>query len=115
MSGPGYCHPANRSLAPPPFQELLQLKAQVPGRIVVFAYPWRGYSNGVKYRMASHMVVAKLGGVASLIRSAGGCPPPRRPAALTHRPNCPASPNRLDPTAQPIVPTVPAAPGTAKG
>eukprot|EP00667_Euglena_gracilis_P005230 EG_transcript_5262 len=52
------------------FHDLLRRRAEVPGKIVLFVYPWRGYNNAVLYRLYAHQVVAMLGGLAALIRSA---------------------------------------------
>ena len=31
------------------WEELVQRQSEVPGKIVVFAFPWEGYAIGVKY------------------------------------------------------------------
>ena len=47
-------------------------KAKVEGKIVLFNMPWEGYGRTVQYRGRGASAVAKLGGVAMLIRSVTG-------------------------------------------
>ena len=55
------------------FAELERLgKAKVEGRIVLFNMQWEGYGRTVQYRGRGASEVAKLGGVAMLIRSVTG-------------------------------------------
>ena len=55
------------------FAELDRLgKVKVEGRIVLFNMPWEGYGRTVQYRGRGPSAVAKLGGVAMLIRSVTG-------------------------------------------
>ena len=55
------------------FNELERLgKAKVEGKIVLFNMPWEGYGRTVQYRGRGSSAVAKLGGVAMLIRSVTG-------------------------------------------
>eukprot|EP00667_Euglena_gracilis_P005276 EG_transcript_5312 len=49
--------------------DLWARRAEVPGKIVVFSYAYRGYDTAVLYRACSHLVVRRLGGLASLVRS----------------------------------------------
>lgn len=51
------------------FDELKEKAALVPGKIVVYNYPYKGYGNGVQYRFWGAVRAAELGAVASLIRS----------------------------------------------
>ena len=55
------------------FAELERLgKAKVEGKIVLFNMQWEGYGRTVQYRGRGPSAVAKLGGVALLIRSVTG-------------------------------------------
>jgi hypothetical protein len=55
------------------FEELEQLeRADVEGKIVLYAVPWMGYGKTVKYRGAGASRAAELGAVAALVRSATG-------------------------------------------
>ena len=55
------------------FAELERLgKAKVEGKIVLFNMAWEGYGRTVQYRGRGASAVAKLGGVAMLIRSVTG-------------------------------------------
>ena len=55
------------------FAELEHLgKAKVDGKIVLFNMQWEGYGRTVQYRGRGASAVAKLGGVAMLIRSVTG-------------------------------------------
>ena len=55
------------------FAELERLgKAKVEGKIVLFNMQWEGYGRTVQYRGRGPSAVAKLGGVAMLIRSVTG-------------------------------------------
>jgi hypothetical protein len=55
------------------FEELEQLeRADVEGKIVLYAVPWMGYGKTVKYRDAGASRAAELGAVAALVRSATG-------------------------------------------
>ncbi|UYV84973.1 hypothetical protein LAZ67_X004157 [Cordylochernes scorpioides] len=51
------------------FDELKAKADQVPGKIVVYNEPWIDYPTSVKYRQFGAAEAAKLGAVASLIRS----------------------------------------------
>ncbi len=51
------------------FEELKEKAALVPGKIVVYNYPYKGYGNGVQFRFWGAVRAAELGAVASLIRS----------------------------------------------
>ncbi|KAG1675012.1 Carboxypeptidase Q [Nymphon striatum] len=51
------------------FDELKNRSNEVPGKIVVFNEDWKGYGTSVAYRDYGAKEAAKLGGVASLIRS----------------------------------------------
>ncbi len=51
------------------FDELQTRANEVPGKIVVFNQPWVNYGVSVAYRDFSAVHTAKLGGVASLVRS----------------------------------------------
>ncbi|XP_071798668.1 carboxypeptidase Q-like [Asterias amurensis] len=51
------------------FDELQKRANEVPGKIVVFNQPWVNYGVSVAYRDFSAVHTAKLGGVASLVRS----------------------------------------------
>jgi hypothetical protein len=74
-----------RSVATPPegitapvvvvtsFDELESLgREKVEGKIVVYAVPWEGYGRTVRYRGGGASAAAKLGAVATLVRSATG-------------------------------------------
>lgn len=55
------------------FDELEALgRAEVAGKIVVYAVPWKGYGWTVQYRSRGPSRAAKLGAVAVLVRSATG-------------------------------------------
>lgn len=51
------------------FEELKEKAALVPGKIVVYNYPYKGYGNGVQFRFWGGVRAAELGAVASLMRS----------------------------------------------
>ncbi len=51
------------------FEELKQKADLVPGKIVVYNYPYKGYGNGVQFRFWGGVRAAELGAVASLMRS----------------------------------------------
>ncbi|XP_022087593.1 carboxypeptidase Q-like [Acanthaster planci] len=51
------------------FDELKKRASEVPGKIVVFNQPWVNYGVSVAYRDFAAVNTAKLGGVASLVRS----------------------------------------------
>ncbi len=55
------------------FEELEALgRAQVEGKIVLFAVEWEGYGRTVRYRGGGASAAARLGAVAALVRSATG-------------------------------------------
>jgi carboxypeptidase Q len=51
--------------------ELVARRAEVPGRIVIYAVEWEGYTKTQGYRSLGATVAAKFGAVATLMRSAG--------------------------------------------
>ena len=51
------------------FEELKQKASLVPGKIVVYNFPYKGYGNGVQFRFWGAVRAAELGAVASLMRS----------------------------------------------
>jgi carboxypeptidase Q len=51
--------------------ELIARRSEVPGRIVVYAVEWEGYTKTQAYRSLGATIAAKFGAVASLMRSAG--------------------------------------------
>ena len=53
------------------FEELAQHAAEARGRIVLFDVPFTNYGATVQYRMNGAVAAAKVGAVASLIRSVG--------------------------------------------
>jgi carboxypeptidase Q len=53
------------------FDELEQRKAEVPGKIVLFNVPFTNYGQTVQYRVNGAIRAARVGAVASLIRSVG--------------------------------------------
>ena len=52
------------------FEELTQRAAEAPGKIVLFDPPWRNYGFNVRFRSRGAIEAARVGAVASLIRSA---------------------------------------------
>jgi hypothetical protein len=55
------------------FEELAALgRAAVQGKIVLYAVPWMGYGETVRYRASGASRAADLGAVAALVRSATG-------------------------------------------
>jgi hypothetical protein len=55
------------------FEELAALgRERIEGRIVLFAVPWMGYGETVRYRSSGASRAADLGAVAALVRSATG-------------------------------------------
>lgn len=51
------------------FEELAERAKEVPGKIVLYNFPYKGYGNGVQFRIWGGVRAAEYGAVASLMRS----------------------------------------------